>query len=215
MAKAMHVDTLEIGPFGSNCHLVRGESREALVIDPGDDAPRIIAHIRKHDLQVAHYLLTHGHVDHVSALADVAKEFPAPVAIHAIDAKWAFEPINQLPPYYGVPKSPPAIDRYLEDQQEYEDAGFRYRVLFTPGHAPGHVSLYFEGNGVLFSGDVLFRGSVGRIDLPGGNGRDMQKSLQTLMTLPDDTVVYPGHGPSTTIGEERRTNPFLRPHAWG
>lgn len=215
MAIAMHVDTLEIGPFCSNCHIVRGDSREALVIDPGDDASRIIAHLRDHNLEVQYYLLTHGHVDHVSALAEVAQEFPAPVAIHALDAKWAFEPINQLPPYYDTPKSPPSIDRHLEDQQEYVDAGFRYRVLFTPGHAPGHVSLYFEDTSVLFSGDVLFQGSVGRIDLPGGNRSDMQKSLQALMTLPDDTVVYPGHGPSTTIGEERRTNPFLRPGALG
>ena len=211
----MHVETLEVGMFASNCYIVSNDASEALVIDPGDDAPRIIERIRAKNLQVIAYLLTHGHVDHVSALAEVADAFPAPIALHPIDAKWAFEPVNQMPPYYDTPKAPRSIDRQFDDQQECTDAGFRYRVLFTPGHAPGHVSLYFEEDGVLFAGDVLFRGSVGRVDLPGSNARDMEGSLQKLMALPDDTVVYPGHGPRTTIGDERRQNPYLRPGALG
>lgn len=211
----MDIEQLEVGLFASNCYIVGNDASEALIIDPGDDAARILEVIRRNDLQVKAYLLTHGHVDHVSALAEVVSAFPAPVAIHPIDGRWAFEPVNQMPPYYDTPKAPPSIERHFDDGQEWTDAGFRYRVLFTPGHAPGHVSLYFEDEGVLFAGDVLFRGSVGRIDLPGGNIRDMEQSLRKLMTLPDDTVVYSGHGPKTTIGQERRTNPFLRPGALG
>lgn len=211
----MRIRSLEVGLFASNCHIISNHQGEALVIDPGDEAGRIIDHFRDNHLTISHYLITHGHVDHVSALAEVVEAFPAPIAMHPIDAAWAFKPINQMPPYYGPPQAPASIDRDLEDGQEWMDAGFHYRVLFTPGHAPGHVSFYFQDSGVLFAGDVLFRGSIGRLDLPGGSVTDMEASLRKLMELPDDTIVYPGHGPSTTIGEERRTNPFLRPGALG
>jgi len=210
----MHVDTLEIGPFSSNCHIIRNEMGQALVVDPGAEAERIIQHLRHHHLNVVAYLLTHGHMDHVSALAEVHRAFPAPVALHPKDATWAFSPSNQMPPYYGIPEAPPEVERTLADGQTWEDIGLTYRTLWTPGHAPGHIVFYFEAQGVLIAGDLLFRGSVGRIDLPGGNRMDMQASLQKVMTLPDQTVVYPGHGPVTTIGDERRTNPFLAPDAF-
>ncbi len=211
----MHVETLEVGLFASNCHLVSNANGETLVIDPGDDASRIIETLRNRNLKVVYYLITHGHVDHVSALAEVAAAIPAPIAMHPTDAEWAFSPVNAMPPYYDAPKAPPSIERDFAEDKEWTDAGFRYRVIFTPGHAPGHVSLYFENEKTLFPGDVLFKGSIGRLDLPGGNVKDMERSLQRLMELPDETKVYPGHGPATTIGDERRTNPFLRPGALG
>ncbi len=211
----MDVETLEIGLFASNCHIISNDKGDALVVDPGDEGTRIIDALQRRNLKVAYYLITHGHVDHVSALAEVAAALPAPVAMHPLDAKWAFQPVNQMPPYYGTPKAPPSIDRDLDDGQEWTDADLTYRVLFTPGHAPGHVSFYFPDAQALFCGDVLFQGSIGRLDLPGGNVKDMENSLQKLLALPDETVVYTGHGPATTIGQERRTNPFLRSGALG
>ena len=210
----MQVDTLEVGAFAANCYVIRNGGKHALVVDPGAEAGRIIAFLRERDVDVVAYILTHGHMDHVSALADVHRAFPAPVALHPKDAAWAFTPANQMPPHYDVPEAPPHLERVLEDKQEWNDIGLTYHTLFTPGHAPGHIAFHFPTERVLMAGDLLFQGSVGRIDLPGGNRSDMQASLQRIVQLPDDTVVYPGHGPATTIGQERRTNPFLAAGAW-
>lgn len=207
----MHIESLVVGPIESNCYIIWNDRREALVIDPGDDADRILAAIEQAEAQVQAYLLTHGHIDHVSALAEVHEQHPAPIGLHPEDARWAFEPVNQMPPYYPAPRAPAGIERKWKDGEEWTDAGFRYRIMETPGHTPGGVSLYFPDHGVLFSGDTLFHGSVGRTDLPGGDPRILTASLRKLAHLPDDTRVYPGHGPMTTMGFEKENNPFLRP----
>ena len=119
-----------------------------------------------------------------------------------------------MPPYYPAPEAPPSIERTLADGQEWEDIGLPYRVIETPGHSPGGVGFYFEDENVLFGGDSIFRGSIGRSDLPGSNPAQLAESLQKLMALPDDTVVYCGHGPETTIGVERQSNPFLNDFSW-
>ncbi len=206
----MHVETLSVGAFEVNCYIVWDNPGAVIVIDPGADAERIIELLSGHQLSVAAYLLTHGHADHVSALADVCRKFPAPVAMHADDARWAFTAISQIPPFYPVTQSPPAIERLVEDGTEWSDGGLRYRVIATPGHTPGGVSFHFPDAGALFAGDTLFQGSVGRTDLPGGSARLLTASVMRLAQLPDTTMVYPGHGPHTTIGREKKTNFFLR-----
>lgn len=206
----MDVLGVAVGPFASNCYIAGAPgAREVLVIDPGDDADQIARILQARELTPVCYLLTHGHMDHVSALADLREQFPAPVAMHPLDAEWAFTIRNTMPPFYIRPPRAVPIDRSLADGQEWEDAGLRYRVLHTPGHSRGSVSLYFPDAGVLFPGDVLFRDSIGRTDLPGGDVQAIYESLRRLFELPDETRVYPGHGPETTIGRERRYNPFV------
>ncbi|MEI6971242.1 MAG: MBL fold metallo-hydrolase, partial [bacterium] len=159
----------------------------------------------------AAYLLTHGHMDHIHALADVCDAAPAPVAMHGDDLAWSFTEENILPPYYTVaPRRPKGTIRAITGGQEYTDGGLHYKVLHTPGHAPGCVCFYFETSKVLFTGDTLFAGSVGRTDLPGGSSTVLTRSLASLARLPDDTVIYPGHGPDTTMAREKRTNYFMQ-----
>ena len=207
--------SLTVGVFASNCHILADESTgRALVIDPGDEAPRIAATLRENRLRPALYLLTHGHMDHVSGLAELAEKMPAPIAMHPTDAAWAFTEANAMPPYYDTPRAPRAIDRVLAEGQVWTDLGFHYRVLETPGHSPGSVSFHFPELGLLFPGAVLFAGAVGRVDLPGGHAATLWASLQKLMKLPPETVVYPGHGPATTLAREIATNPFLQTPRW-
>jgi len=211
----VHVDTRVVSLFDSNCHIIRQENRtDVLLVDPGDNAPDIIAFLREHNFSVAVYLLTHGHVDHVSGLAEMVATMPAPVAMHPRDARWAFTRRGAMPPYYDAPKPPPSIDRMLAEGQEWSDAGLTYTIIETPGHSPGGVAFYFAGENILVSGDSLFRGSIGRSNLPGANPSDLVASLKKLMALRDSTVVYSGHGPTTTIGEEKRHNPFLQSFDW-
>ena len=211
----VHVDRLVVSLFQSNCFIVRnGDDRRALVIDPGDNAPDISAFIERNQLTVAAYLLTHGHVDHVYGLAAMVSRFPAPVAMHPDDAKWAFTERAAFPPYYGAPAAPPSIDRSLAEGQAWTDIGLTYRIMHTPGHSPGGMVFYFAQEKILFGGDNLFRGSIGRSDLPGANPAVLADSLRKMMELPDDVTVYCGHGDETTIGRERKSNPFLRSFDW-
>ena len=205
----MNIKTISVGPFHVNCYLIWGDGKDAIVIDPGSDAKKILRAIEGQSLRVAAILLTHGHCDHVSAVAEVHREHPAPIAIHPEDGRWAFDPHNQLLPYYEAPE-PAVITRELADGQEWTDAGFAYRVIATPGHSPGGVCFYFPNEKALFSGDTLFDGSVGRTDLIGGSARVLTQSLAKLVVLPDETRVHPGHGDATTIGKEKRNNYFMR-----
>jgi glyoxylase-like metal-dependent hydrolase (beta-lactamase superfamily II) len=206
----MNIETLTVGAFGTNCFLVWGTSREAIVLDPGDDADRILGILREQQLTVAAYLLTHGHVDHITAVADMCQTLSAPVYIHSEDLPWAFDPDNQMPPFYSVPTPPKGAVHPLQDGEERSDAGLRYRVISTPGHTPGSVCFLFPDEHVLFSGDTLFAESVGRTDLPGGDSRALARSLARLAELDDRTVVYPGHGPATDMAHEKKHNYFLR-----
>jgi glyoxylase-like metal-dependent hydrolase (beta-lactamase superfamily II) len=206
----MKVECITVGPFEVNCYVAWNARPDALVIDPGADAERILDFLDHYGLQVAVYLLTHGHADHVSALAPLHRARPAPIAMHPLDQRWAFGPDNQIPPYYAVPDAPERVARPMREGQRWEDAGLAYEVIETPGHTPGGVCLYLPLEKTLFAGDTLFRGSVGRTDRPGASARVLTESLRKLARLPDDVVVYPGHGPATTIGEEKRNNVFLR-----
>lgn len=206
----MNVEVIVVGEFQVNCLVVWDKEPSAIVVDPGDDARLVLEFLDKKRLGVAAYVMTHAHMDHISGLAAMCRAKPAPIGMHPADLKWAFTEANQMPPYYGVPEKPPKIERELADDSEYTDAGLTYRIIATPGHSPGAVCIHFESENVLISGDTLFAGSVGRTDLPGGNARTLQQSLRKLARLPDNTIVYPGHGPTTTIGEEKVVNYFLQ-----
>lgn len=207
----MQVKALTVGPFEANCYIAWIDSAEAVVIDPGCDAETIAETLRARRLTVAAILLTHGHVDHVSAAADIQRAFGAPVYIHEGDLPWAFSEHNQMLPWFTPPAAPSDVrplppDGAIEELSE----SFRPRVIHTPGHTPGCVCLHWQDSGVLFTGDTLFAGSVGRTDLPGGDSRTLQASLKKLAALDASTAVYPGHGLKTTIAHERQENFFLQ-----
>ena len=198
---------LVVGELATNCYIVGSETtREGMVIDPADEASQILKSVKTADLKVKYIVLTHGHPDHFAALSELKKATGAQVLVHREDAE-----ILELPPvvFFGAtfPQPPPA-DRQLEDGETIELGDLKLRVIHTPGHTPGGICLL--ANNVLFSGDTLFNNGIGRYDLPGGNLEKLMDSLhRKVLTLPEKTVVYPGHGPETTIGDEKRSNPYL------
>ena len=220
----MDVRTFTVGPVQENCHLVRLDgARKAVLIDPGDEPERLLGAIDALGLTVEAILLTHTHFDHVGAVAPVARSTGAPVWCPEIEVPVLADIMSFVPwPGFGPFESYDA-DHTIKGGERLELAGLEIDVLFTPGHSPGHVSFaareasaggegYGAGGGEvhLFSGDVLFQGSVGRTDLPGGDAPTLMRSIATLLeTFPDETAVYPGHMGNTTLGAERRTNPFL------
>jgi glyoxylase-like metal-dependent hydrolase (beta-lactamase superfamily II) len=200
-----------VGVFAENSYfLVAPETREAVAIDPGDEPERLLGVIRAHDLQVRLILNTHGHLDHVGAVAALREATGAPFYIHEGD--WPFiASLAEQAAMFDLPPPPaPEIDGGIAEGQVFElkSGAISIRTFGTPGHSPGSVTL--EVGGRVFSGDVLFAGGIGRTDLPGGDLPTLMRSIhERLLTLPDETIVHPGHGPSTTIGRERRSNPFL------
>ena len=207
----MQHEILTVGAFEVNCVVLWGDPARAWIVDPGADAELIRDCLRRHQLQVARYVCTHGHIDHISALDDLLTTHPAPVWMHADDAAWAFTSINRLPPAYpATPRQPATLQTNLADSSLLSGDGLEARIITTPGHTPGGICLYFEPAQLLLTGDTLFAGSVGRTDLPGGNSRDLTGSLTKLRMLPEPTQVICGHGPTTTIGTERQTNPYLQ-----
>lgn len=206
----MNIETVTVGAYEVNCYVIWGQDRKALVIDPGANPERIQKVIEANLLTVSAYLITHGHADHIGALPALHSAHPAPVAVSSEDARWAFSPANQLLPHYPALVSPPEVSRELSDGQKWTDGELSYEVIATPGHSPGGVCFYFPDARALFAGDTLFQGSVGRTDIPGGDPRVLSKSLKRLTSLPDDTKVFPGHGPETTLGIEKQMNFFLR-----
>jgi glyoxylase-like metal-dependent hydrolase (beta-lactamase superfamily II) len=206
----MNVKILSVGPFEMNCAIVWSDAKQALVIDPGYDAAEIEAVLRNNGLTVAAYLLTHGHADHLCALDELHERHPAPVYIHTEDYKWAFGQQNQIQPYYPVPGKPTTEFIHPETSKDWKISDLSFQCLETPGHTRGGVCYYFEEEKVIFTGDTLFKGTCGRTDLPGGDGRILAQSLKKLAALPDDVTVHAGHNESTTIGYEKRTNFFMQ-----
>ena len=199
----MIVKTLPVGPVETNCYLIADPNTlDAAVIDPGGDAPRILKAIDALKLHVRYVLNTHGHFDHIMANAAVVDAIGAELCIHPGDAELLADGGGAA--FFGMEASSPAPTHLLADGETLLIGGIRLQVLFTPGHTPGGCSFYSRAGGVLFSGDCLFQMGIGRSDLPGGDPYVLARSLkERLMALPDPTVVYPGHGPSTTIGHER------------
>jgi glyoxylase-like metal-dependent hydrolase (beta-lactamase superfamily II) len=207
----MQHEIVVVGEYEVNCVLLWQDPAAAWVVDPGGDAPRIREAVARHRLQVARYLCTHGHVDHLSALNELLASHPAPVWMHPADARWAFSARNCILPDYPAYPAPPAdLQTQLTDSALLADGALAARVLFVPGHTPGGICLHFEPEKLLLTGDTLFAGSAGRTDFAGGDPRQMRQSLQRLAALPAETRVIAGHGPGTTIGNEKRRNPYLR-----
>jgi glyoxylase-like metal-dependent hydrolase (beta-lactamase superfamily II) len=208
----MIVEMLTVGPFQENCYVVGDEvSGEGALVDPGDEATRIALAVEQTGLEIGQIIITHAHIDHVGAIAPLVEEYACPVLMHE-EAEAMLKTVPQQAMMMGLRFGKvPRMDRHVADEEVLEVGSLRLRSLYTPGHAPGHLSFLVEGEGVVFSGDALFAGSVGRVDLPGGSMDVLMRSIEErLMPLPDDTRVLSGHGPETTIARERMTNPFLR-----
>ena len=207
----MDVRMFTVGPVQENCFLFRREERsDALIVDPGEEAPKLLAAIEALGVQLAGILLTHTHFDHVGAVAPVAEATNAEVGVPAIEKPVLADIMSYVPwPGFGPFESYDA-EHTLHGGERLELAGFEIDVLFTPGHSPGHVTFSIPEERAAFSGDVLFQGSVGRADLPGGDWPTLLESIRMLVdSLPEDTVVYPGHMGITSLGAERASNPFL------
>ena len=205
----MILKQLVVGPLAANCYIVGSEaSKEGMIIDPGDEAGVILRNVKDLGLEIRFIVLTHGHIDHIGALKEVKEVTGAEVAIHTDEAKSL--PEQSLSKLLGLSyPTPLPPDRLLKDGDSVDIGDLHFLILHTPGHSPGCICLL--GQEVLFSGDTLFNCGIGRADLPGGNYSQLMNSIHTrLMTLPDNTTVYPGHGPETTIGAERSGNPFLQ-----
>ncbi len=207
----MIVEPLAVGPFQENCYIIGDEaSGEGALIDPGDEATRIALAVEQTGLEIAQIIVTHAHIDHVRAVAPLVDEYTCPVLMHE-EAEAMMKTLPQQGIMMGIKFGKvPAVDRHIADDEVLEVGPLRLRSLYTPGHAPGHLSFYVEDEDLVFSGDALFSGNVGRTDLMGGSMDLLMKSIsERLLTLPDETRVLSGHGPETTIGQERTHNPFL------
>jgi glyoxylase-like metal-dependent hydrolase (beta-lactamase superfamily II) len=204
------IKQLPVGPIQTNCYIAGcEETKEGVVIDPGEEAERILAEIKALGLTVKYILNTHAHFDHILANAPLVRATGAPLALHPLDLPLLRQNGGASLFGFEVPASPEP-DLALAEGDIISFGTYTFQVLFTPGHTPGHVSFYEAKAGVVFDGDVLFAGGIGRTDLPGGDYEALVASINDkLMVLPDETVVCSGHGPVTTIGRERATNPWL------
>jgi hydroxyacylglutathione hydrolase len=208
----LRIEVVESMPFAENTYIAWLPGRpDAVVIDPGFEPEAILELLRKERLSPAMILNTHGHVDHIAGNAALKRSFPdAPLVIGAGDAAMLTDPMLNLSGLAGVAITSPPADRAVREQEVVEAAGLQFDVLEIPGHSLGHVVFVLRDQSVVFGGDVLFAGSIGRTDFPGGNLGQLLNGIRAkLWLLPEAAAVYPGHGPATTIGAEKRTNPFL------
>jgi glyoxylase-like metal-dependent hydrolase (beta-lactamase superfamily II) len=205
----MILETVIVGPLEVNCYILGCEKTgEAVVIDPGADADRIIPVFSRHGLKIIHVLNTHGHFDHVGGNRTILEATGADLLIHEADIPLLSRASESAAVYGLRTENSPLPDRYLVDGMIFPVGTYEIKVLHTPGHTPGGCCLHVDG--IVITGDTLFADSVGRTDFPGGSTETLMKSIHDkLLKLPDETVVYPGHGPSTSIGREKRHNPYL------
>lgn len=211
----INIHSFTFNPFQENTYLLTNEQKEALIIDPGmygnAEALQMINFIEKNNYQLIKIINTHAHIDHILGVDDLKTKFNIPFALHA-DEETVLELGTLSAATYGLNfKIAPLVDEYLEEGQIIEFGDSQIQCLLTPGHSPGSLSFYLPKEKILIAGDTLFNGSIGRTDLPGGHHDTLIQSIQNqLYTLPDDTMVYPGHGPVTQIGHEKKSNPFVQ-----
>ena len=206
----LQVERLVVGPLESNCYIAwDNNAKQGVIIDPGEDAQIILRKVKELGIGIKYILATHGHFDHVGAVAGLKKELKAEFLAHKDDFFFIEEGENAARRWGFIIEQPPKPDRFIEDGDTIEVGNYELEVLHTPGHSPGGVS--FLHNRMVFGGDTLFQSSIGRTDFRKGSFEELEKSIKTrLYTLPDDTIVYTGHGPTTTIGEEKRYNLFVK-----
>ncbi len=209
----LYIKTFEFNPFSENTYVVYDATREGVVIDPGcyerEEKEELDNFIKNEKITIKYLLDTHAHIDHVLGNYHVKEKYKVPFLMHRKDEPVLLA-VKSYAPNYGFAHYTEALpDQFIEEGDEVTFGNSKLSVLFLPGHAPGHIGFYNASEKILIGGDVLFRGSVGRTDLPGGNHETLINSIhQKLFVLPDDVVVYPGHGPTTTLGEEKISNPF-------
>jgi glyoxylase-like metal-dependent hydrolase (beta-lactamase superfamily II) len=206
----MKIENIVVGPLQVNCFIAYDEdSLEALVVDPGDEAEKIIRLIEARKLKVSHIVCTHAHFDHIGAVSKLKEATGAPVIIQKEDFELYMRADKQAVLWgFQIEKQPPEPDMYVVEGDEICVGRFRFKVLHTPGHSPGGICLY--GEGVIFTGDTIFAGSVGRTDFFGGSNADLKKSFSRIISLPPETRIFSGHGPLTTVKMEKESNFFVQ-----
>lgn len=205
----MIVEKIVVGALATNCYIIASDkSSKAVVIDPGADGPVILQRLQELDLRLGVIINTHGHHDHTGADRELVDEYQVPVYMGSDDINIVNDPSANLSYFTGGTKSQVEPVKGLADKQILEIDGLKLQTIETPGHTKGSISLRIQNK--LFTGDLLFQGSIGRTDFPSSSYDDMLRSLAKIAKLPDETIVYPGHGPETVLGEEKRSNPFLR-----
>ena len=204
----MNVQTLTVGAFQENCYLVVDDRvGRAVIVDPGSDGERLLDAIDESGTTLDAIWVTHAHVDHVGAIASIKRKWDVPIYLHPLDRR-LYDAASRQAEVYGLPfEEPPPPDREFSEGQRVKVGDREMTVMHAPGHAPGHVVIH--GHGMALVGDCLFAGSIGRTDLPFSNPPQLAATLEKISALPLETVVYPGHGMDTTIGQERLSNPFL------
>jgi glyoxylase-like metal-dependent hydrolase (beta-lactamase superfamily II) len=209
----MKIDYLILGGYQTNCYVLRKNdaAQDCIIIDPGLEADELLEFLDEQKLNPVAVVLTHGHIDHIAGVAALRNRFPEiKVYIHKLDAEMLTEPVNNLSAMSGMTFVTEPEDVSLKEGNVIDLVGVKLLVLHTPGHTPGGISLYSKQDGVVFAGDTLFADSIGRTDFPGGSTSQLLKNVrEKLFTLPEETEVYPGHGPATTIAEEKAHNPFF------
>jgi len=197
-----------VGPMEANCYILYNpDKREGLIIDPGAEGAHLIKFIKQEKISINYIINTHGHPDHIGANRKIKEHTNAPILIHQYDAPMLAKSGSVLSLIFPVESSSPPADTFIKDGDLIECAGMKLKVLHTPGHTPGGISLLIDDS--IFTGDTLFSGSIGRSDLPGGSPEVLLNSIKKILSLDENLIVYPGHGPATTVSEELHSNPFI------
>ena len=206
----MKISTLVVGPFAVNCYLLWDDNGEGVIIDPGAEKDKIIETVDKAGFSPKAILLTHGHGDHIAAVADIKEKYNIPLYIGDGEEGLLKNPSANVSAYFDQPIIAPDADFILKDEETIKFNSIEFKILSTPGHSPGGICYLNEKENLLFTGDTLFAGSIGRTDLPGCSTEKLLSSIkEKILVLPDDIICFPGHGPHTTVGTERNSNPFL------